>query len=353
MASTRRGNRGGRRRGGQARRLPTLAVPKNIESKLVRFNHQWSDLLDDLTDQLLAQLPDLLRVGAMEVGKERTDSAVEAWDVDPYFDPETGWPFYCEFIAEFAQHPEIPEMGDAVVTCGVRADQSTRSIAVVREAVDGLGVQYTRAFDVGLADIDQFLLEFDDEAVASNLRRHRAHIGASAKANPSLSQSAALFAVDESPGISLGRRKQFVAKQLNLIKNKGGTRVPSIPARHFRVLRREVDRGIFEGLRIESIRDNIEQLKGVTRRRATTIARDQIGKYHGDMMQVRQKQLGIDGYIWTTVGDERVRDSHEERDGDPFLWSDPPPDGHPSEPINCRCSAVPNLEAGLAKLEAA
>ncbi|MBL4692769.1 MAG: hypothetical protein JKY92_05515 [Magnetovibrio sp.] len=44
-------------------------------------------------------------------------------------------------------------------------------------------------------------------------------------------------------------------------------------------------------------------------------------------------------YIWHTVGDGKVRSSHEDRDGKEFSWDEPPGGGHPGEAYNCRCSA--------------
>lgn len=45
-------------------------------------------------------------------------------------------------------------------------------------------------------------------------------------------------------------------------------------------------------------------------------------------------------YIWRTVGDERVRPSHEEHDGDAFNWHIPPETGHPGSEHNCRCWVI-------------
>ena len=36
-------------------------------------------------------------------------------------------------------------------------------------------------------------------------------------------------------------------------------------------------------------------------------------------------------YIWRTVGDDKVRDSHAEREGCIFSWDDAPEGGHPGE----------------------
>lgn len=55
----------------------------------------------------------------------------------------------------------------------------------------------------------------------------------------------------------------------------------------------------------------------------------------------RQPPGDDEAYIWTTVGDDRVRQSHIEREGRRFLWKDHP---WPGEESNCRCWAVPVSE---------
>ncbi|MFO0109700.1 MAG: phage minor head protein, partial [Alphaproteobacteria bacterium] len=59
----------------------------------------------------------------------------------------------------------------------------------------------------------------------------------------------------------------------------------------------------------------------------------------------RQREAGVCQYIWGTVGDERVRDSHEANEGEVFSWNDPPDTGHPGEAENCRCSADPVVDS--------
>ena len=70
------------------------------------------------------------------------------------------------------------------------------------------------------------------------------------------------------------------------------------------------------------------------------ITRDQTSKLVGQLNQVRQQQLGIQGYEWQTAGDERVRPSHAANDGRVFRWDMPPnATGHPGSAVQCRCSA--------------
>jgi SPP1 gp7 family putative phage head morphogenesis protein len=80
--------------------------------------------------------------------------------------------------------------------------------------------------------------------------------------------------------------------------------------------------------------------------RCRLIARDQVAKLNGQLTQSRQTDLGIDSYVWRTVGDERVRETHDSVDGQTFPWSSPPDEtdgNHPGEDYQCRCWAEPVL----------
>lgn len=98
---------------------------------------------------------------------------------------------------------------------------------------------------------------------------------------------------------------------------------------------------------VEALRQDIEERLDVSRRKADLLARDQVLTLNAQITEARHKAAGIEEYVWTTAGDERVRESHEEVDGETFRWDDPPEiDGelvHPGQPINCRCIPFPVL----------
>lgn len=97
------------------------------------------------------------------------------------------------------------------------------------------------------------------------------------------------------------------------------------------------------GMRWEDLSGNLQERFQVTENRAALIARTELAKLNGQFNQRRQMDLGVEEYIWRTVGDERVRSSHISKDGKRFRWDKPPEGGHPGEPINCRCTAEPIL----------
>lgn len=116
--------------------------------------------------------------------------------------------------------------------------------------------------------------------------------------------------------------------------------------------------------------DQIRKLAdGMTGYRARLIARDQVGKLQYAITRNQFESIGMDGYIWTSARDERVRGnplgrypkaipSHWEIDGKICKFSDPTvysedtgitwlkryasmPLVHPGQAIMCRCIATP------------
>lgn len=104
-----------------------------------------------------------------------------------------------------------------------------------------------------------------------------------------------------------------------------------------------VSRATLSGSRWETIARELVERGTVTEDRAKLIARDQVGKLYGQVNGQRQQNLGVTTYVWRTVRDNRVREDHEDREGESFAWADPPDDGHPGEAINCRCYAEPDF----------
>ncbi len=82
----------------------------------------------------------------------------------------------------------------------------------------------------------------------------------------------------------------------------------------------------------------------ISSRRAVNVAVDRVGALRSIEIRAKAKANGSNAYIWVTVGDDRVRDEHAERNGNKFKFSEPPEDGNPGEPPNCRCSAAVVVE---------
>lgn len=119
--------------------------------------------------------------------------------------------------------------------------------------------------------------------------------------------------------------------------------IKSVPQGFYSDVSQRVVTALRKGTRASDLQSMIQDRYGVTESRARTIARDQIGKLNGELNKARQRNMGVERFVWRTSEDERVRPEHEDLDGKTFKWNDPPSEGIPGEPINCRCEAEPVL----------
>lgn len=126
--------------------------------------------------------------------------------------------------------------------------------------------------------------------------------------------------------------------------------IRSLPDRYFDEIRMQVIEGIESGTRHEVIAKELASRYEIATNQAKLIARDQVGKLYGDLNAQRQQNLGVTGYFWRGVQDNREREEHVEREGRRYSWDDPPEDGQPGQPINCRCYAEPDFAAILDEL---
>ena len=119
----------------------------------------------------------------------------------------------------------------------------------------------------------------------------------------------------------------------------------------------EVVKALQSGTTVDDLKDIIQERIDVSDSRAELIARDQIGKLNGDLNEEIHRENGVDSYIWRTVGDERVRDTHRDCDNKSFSYdkdgsldSDAEkPDGNdPGQDFQCRCWAEPILASFMA-----
>ena len=160
-----------------------------------------------------------------------------------------------------------------------------------------------------------------------------------AQLNRTLRAAVGVDVVGSEPWLE-GSIDEFTAENVGLIK--------SIPTRFFDDLETHLKRELADGARWEELAGIVEERYGVAQSRADLIARDQTGKFFGDLNRVRQGDLGIDRFTWRTVRDNRVRAEHEERDGEIYTWQAPPDGETPGEPVLCRCYAEPDLSVLLA-----
>lgn len=153
-------------------------------------------------------------------------------------------------------------------------------------------------------------------------------------------------------GVDVFIQQPWLTDELKLFGQTNVDLIKSIPQQGLQRIQQATLNALRAGTRAESLTDMITHSFGVTQRRAKLIARDQVGKLNGQLTKLRQNELGISQYIWRTSEDERVRGdpdgkypnadpSHYARNGRKYSWNNPPEDGNPGEPVQCRCIAEP------------
>lgn len=157
-------------------------------------------------------------------------------------------------------------------------------------------------------------------------------------------------AVERAIGVNILTPGSALAESIELWVVENASLITNLRDDHVKRIQGTVTRGFQRGLTSGEIAKQISADTGIAMRRAKTIARDQVGTLNAQITEQRDRELGIEKYIWRNVGDIRVRGnpsglypnarpSHWDREGNEYSWDNPPRGGHPGEPINCRCYA--------------
>lgn len=121
--------------------------------------------------------------------------------------------------------------------------------------------------------------------------------------------------------------------------------ITSIPEDQHDRIEDTVMEAVHAGTHHEVLQKRLRERFGISARHARLIARDQTTKLYSRVNRARTENLGISRYTWSTMNDERVRDSHDALEGTVWSYEHPPVvDGefaNPGEPILCRCYADP------------
>ena len=137
------------------------------------------------------------------------------------------------------------------------------------------------------------------------------------------------------PAINPGLLHAWVETNLEHIKNMAVQQIDEI--------RTVIKQGFVSGVRHEELADKLVKQGSILENRARLIARNEIGNLNSQLTTSRHQALGISRFVWSTAGDERVRDEHALLDGQEFSYNNPPDEGLPGEPIGCRCNSYPIL----------
>lgn len=121
--------------------------------------------------------------------------------------------------------------------------------------------------------------------------------------------------------------------------------IKSIRTQYLDKVQNAVMQAMVQGTLNKDLAEQLKKLGKDVESRAMLIARDQSSKLNAALTRARHEEAGIKKYMWSTSGDERVRASHAEKDGQIFEYTNPPADtGHPGHDVNCRCVQIPVLD---------
>lgn len=136
-------------------------------------------------------------------------------------------------------------------------------------------------------------------------------------------------------------QETYLETQLKIFQNQNTDLITKLGIDQKERVRQILYSNLSQGNGIEKIQQELINAEGIGDNKARLIARDQTNKFNGQLTQLRQEELGITSYVWTTAQDERVRPTHKVLDGEVFTWEKGSKIGHPGSEINCRCIAQP------------
>lgn len=184
--------------------------------------------------------------------------------------------------------------------------------------------------------LTSIIIQFDNKKVPEQVMAARAFQNAS-----DFNRKQFLEVVKSAIGVDIFASEPWITPVANSFVSQNVALIKSIPERLHLEVEGVVQRGLLSGERVETIQAEIKKRFQVAENRAELIARDQIGKINGQLTKLRQKEVGLERYVWRTSMDEAVRPEHAAREGKIFYWNNPPSDGNVGEAINCRCYAEP------------
>lgn len=141
------------------------------------------------------------------------------------------------------------------------------------------------------------------------------------------------------------RNSPNIVERVNELTASNIQLIESIRTQYLDKVKNTVMQAMVHGALNKDLAEQLKKLGKDVESRAMLIARDQSSKLNAALTRARHEEVGIKKYMWSTSGDERVRESHAEKDGQIFEYTNPPADtGHPGHDVNCRCVQIPVLD---------
>ena len=148
------------------------------------------------------------------------------------------------------------------------------------------------------------------------------------------------------------RNSPNIVERVNELTVSNIQLIKSIRTQYLDKVQNAVMQAMVQGALNKDLAEQLKKLGKDVESRAMLIARDQSSKLNAALTRARHEEVGIKKYMWSTSLDERVRDSHADKEGLIFEYANPPADtGHPGHDFNCRCVAIPVFDEVQAKAQ--
>lgn len=141
--------------------------------------------------------------------------------------------------------------------------------------------------------------------------------------------------------------KAVTAGQVESWARQNADWITSLQTDYLDDIAEQVAEAVQRGTSTRDLSKLIRQRTGVAKRKADFLARDQVGTLNARITAEQHSALGIDEFVWTNSGDQRVRILHRNAPVGiaqvvyRYSLGGHPTEGLPGEPYNCRCTARP------------
>jgi len=116
------------------------------------------------------------------------------------------------------------------------------------------------------------------------------------------------------------------------------------------LLRQDVEKAVFSGIRAEQLQKTIINRFGVSESKARFLAKQEISLLTSKYKQAKYEDAGVRKYKWS-ISNVRTRPDHKALNGKVFSFDDPPitnqdtgTRNNPGEDYGCNCVAIPIVE---------
>ena len=145
----------------------------------------------------------------------------------------------------------------------------------------------------------------------------------------------------EDLGLRIIEKDRILSATLDEVVKENVGLIKDLQQDHVERVTREIKKAVKKGVSPKKLAKRLQKITGASQNQAKFWGRDQVSSAVGRLNRVRQTRSGFPGYIWETVGDNRVRDDHAVRHGEYYEWGKT--DKDPGDDYNDRCSPTPAL----------